>query len=80
MRKRLGNYPTVGIAEAIKKSKQISQQIFNGVDPQEQIKADILKMQLGEALRKYYQEELTEINGHRIGTINNIKAIFKVWV
>lgn len=80
LRKRLGNYPTVGIVEAIKKSKQISQQIFNGVDPQEQIKADILKMQLGEALRKYYQEELTEINGHRIGTINNIKAIFKVWV
>ena len=55
LRKHLGNYPIVGVAEAIKKAKQVSQQIFNGIDPQEQIKADILKMQLGEALRKYYQ-------------------------
>ena len=37
-------------------------------------------MQLGEALRKYYQEELTTANQHRNNTIKNIKAIFKVWV
>ena len=79
-RKHLGNYPTVGVVEAIKKAKKLSQQIFDGVDPKEQIKSDILKMQLGEALRKYYQEELTTANQHRNNTIKNIKAIFKVWV
>jgi len=64
----------------IKKAKQISQQVFNGTDPQEQIKSDILKMQLGDAIRKYYVEELTEANRHRQNTIKNIKAIFKVWI
>ena len=39
-----------------------------------------MKIQLGEAIRKYYKEELTEVNQHRSGTIKNIKAIFKVWI
>jgi integrase len=79
-RKHLGNYPVVGVVEATKKAKQLSQQLFNGIDPKEQIKADIMKIQLGEAIRKYYKEELTEVNQHRAGTIKNIKAIFKVWI
>ena len=37
-------------------------------------------MQLGEALRKYYEEELTETNQHRPNTIKHIKAVFKVWI
>ncbi len=80
LRKHLGNYPVVGVAEALKKAKHVSQQVFNGTDPQEQIKSDILKMQLGDAIRKYYIEELTEANRHRNSTIKNIKAIFKVWI
>ena len=43
-------------------------------------KSDILKMQLGEALKNYYIDELTEANRHRPSTIKNIKAIFKVWI
>ena len=39
-----------------------------------------MKMQLGEAIKNYYAEELTEANRHRPKTIKNIKAIFKVWV
>ena len=78
--KRLGNYPHVGLIEAHKKAKQLAQNIFNGIYPEEQEKSDILKMQLGEALKNYYIDELTEANRHRPSTIKNIKAIFKVWI
>ncbi len=37
-------------------------------------------MQLGEALKKYYQEELTTSIDIGQRTIKNIKAIFKVWI
>ena len=77
---RLGNYPHVGLVEAHKKAKQLAQNIFNGIYPEEQEKSDILKMQLGEALKNYYIDELTEANRHRPSTIKNIKAIFKVWI
>ena len=79
-RKKLGNYPDVGVVEAHKKAKKLSIKIEDGLDPRSVEKADILKMQLGEALRKYYQEELTTANQHRLNTIKNIKAIFKVWI
>ena len=79
-RKKIGNYPAAGVNEAIRKAKILSSTIFNGADPKEQIKSDILKMQLGDAIRKYYVEELTEANRHRQNTIKNIKAIFKVWI
>ena len=79
-RKRLGNYPHVGLIEAHKKAKQLSQNIFNGIYPEEQEKSDIMKMQLGEALKNYYIDELTEANRHRPSTIKNIKAIFKCWI
>ena len=78
--KRLGNYPHVGLVEAHKKAKQLAQNIFNGIYPEEQEKSDIMKMQLGEALKNYYIDELTEANRHRPSTIKNIKAIFKVWI
>lgn len=80
LRKKLGNYPGVGVVEALKKAKKLSIKIEDGLDPRAMEKADILKMQLGEALRKYYQEELTTANQHRPNTIKHIKAIFKVWV
>ena len=78
--KRLGNYPHVRLVEAHKKAKQLAQNIFNGIYPEEQEKSDIMKMQLGEALKNYYIDELTEANRHRPSTIKNIKAIFKVWI
>ena len=78
--KRLGNYPHVGLVEAHKKAKQLAQNIFNVIYPEEQEKSDIMKMQLGEALKNYYIDELTEANRHRPSTIKNIKAIFKVWI
>ena len=79
-RKSLGNYPVVGVVEAIKKAKKISQQIFDGIDPNEQMKSDILKMQLGEALRVYYRDELTESNQHESTTIKTIKSTFGPWI
>jgi len=38
--KRLGNYPHVGLVEAHKKAKQLAQNIFNGIYPEEQEKSD----------------------------------------
>ena len=35
-----------------------------------------MKMQLGEAIKNYYAEELTEANRHRPKTIKNIKKQF----
>jgi integrase len=79
-RKKLGNYPAVGVVEANKKARQIATQIFNGVDPREEQKSDVLKMQLGEAIRQYYLNDLTTVNQHRPNTIKNIKAIFGPWI
>ena len=77
-RKNLGKYPTVGVVEAIKKAKIISGQLFEGNDPKEQIKSDILKMQFGEALRKYFEE--LSLSQTAKGTIKSIKATFKPWI
>jgi len=79
-RKKIGNYPVVGVVEAVKRAKELSTKIFNGEDPKETEKADILKMQLGEVIRSYYQEELTTTNQHEPTTIKNIKATFGPWV
>ena len=79
-RKSLGTYPVVGVVEALKKAKQLSQQIFDGIDPREQIKSDIMSMQLGEALKIYYQNDLTETNQHETNTIKSVKATFGPWV
>ena len=37
-------------------------------------------MQLGDAIRRYYQEELTTINQYRPSTIKGIKATFGPWI
>ena len=37
-------------------------------------------MQLGDSIRKYYEEELTTINQYRPSTIKGIKAIFGPWI
>ena len=79
-RKTIGNYPVIGVVEALKRAKELSTRIYNGEDPKEDKKSDILKMQLGEALKNYYIESLTEANRHRPSTIKNIKAIFKCWI
>ena len=79
-RKRLGNYPIVGVVEAIKRAKAEADKIFKGEDPKEQIKSDLLKLQLGDAIRKYYQEELTSINQYRPSTIKGIKGTFGPWI
>jgi integrase len=79
-RKKLGTYPTVSVVEAIKRAKIEADKIFKGEDPKEQIKSDLLKLQLGDAIRKYYQEELTTINQYRPSTIKGIKATFGPWI
>ena len=79
-RKKIGNYPTISVTAAVKRAREISEKIYAGVDPKEQEKVDLLKMQLGEALRSYYQEELTTVNGHAETTIKGIKATLGPWV
>ena len=79
-RKRLGNYPTVSIVEATKKAKSESLKIFNGQDPREAEKSELLELQLGEVIRKYYAEELTTVNQYRPATIKGIKAVFGPWI
>ena len=80
IRIKIGNYPHVGVIESIKRAKEEAKKIYEGGDPKETVKKDILKMQLGEALRKYYQEELTTINNHRPDTIKSIKATIAPWI
>ena len=40
----------------------------------------MLKLQLGEAIRTYYAEELTTANQYRPATIKGVKAIFGPWI
>ena len=79
-RKRLGNYPNIGVVEATKRAKELSTKIYNNEDPKEQQKIEILSMQLGDALRSYYQEELTTVNQYAAKTIQGIKATFGPWI
>src|SRR6056300_676598 len=79
-RKKLGNYPSLGVVEATKRAKELSIKIYNGEDPQQTEKAEILKMQLGEVIRSYYQQELTTVNQYAPSTIKGIKATFGPWI
>ena len=79
-RKTIGKYPVIGVVEALKRAKQLATKIYNGEDPREEAKLDILNMQLGEALRSYYREELTTVNQYAPGTIESIKGVFGPWV
>ena len=77
IRIKIGNYPTIGVVESIKRAKEEATKIYKGGDPKEAVKADILKMQLGEALRKYYAEELTTESPN---TVSSVKATINPWV
>jgi len=79
-RKKIGNYPVVGVVEATKRAKDLSTKIYNGEDPKEAEKTDILNMQLGEAIRIYFREELTTVNQYSLKTIQGIKGVFGPWV
>jgi len=79
-RKRLGNYPNIGVVEANKRARELSTKIYNNEDPKEQQKIEILSMQLSDALRSYYQEELTTVNQYAAKTIQGIKATFGPWI
>jgi len=78
--KKLGNYPIVSVVEATKKAKTEALKIFNGQDPRETEKSELLELQLGEVIRKYYAEELTTVNQYRPSTIKGIKAVFGPWI
>jgi integrase len=80
LRKKIGRYPVIGVVEAIKRAKVLSTKIYNGEDPKEAEKIDILNLQLGEAIRNYYREELTTINQYSPKTIEAIKGVFGPWI
>jgi hypothetical protein len=65
-RKKIGNYPVIGVVEATKRAKILSTKIYNGEDPKEAEKIEVLNMQLGEAIRNYYREELTTVNQYSL--------------
>jgi hypothetical protein len=50
------------------------------LDPKEAEKIDILNLQLGEAIRNYYREELTTVNQYSPKTIEAIKGVFGPWI
>ncbi len=79
-RKKIGNYPVVGVTEATQRAKKEATKIYNGEDPKEAEKTDILNLQLGEAIRNYYQDELTTTNQYSQSTIDGIKGVFGPWV
>jgi len=79
-RKKIGNYPVVGVVEATKRAKELSTKIYNGEDPKEAEKTDILNLQFGEAIRIYYRDELTVVNQYSEKTIAGIKGVFGPWV
>ena len=74
-RKCIGKYPAVGVNQALARAKQLSNKIYAGTDPREEEKSEVLKMQLGLAIKSYYSQELTVANQYRPSTIINVKAI-----
>ena len=79
-RKSLGKYPSVGINQANSRAKQIALQIYGGTDPRATEKVEVLKEQLGQSIKKYYKDELTEVNQYRPATIKGVKAHFGPWI
>ena len=80
LRKKIGTYPTIGVTEAFNRAKQLAKDIYDGNDPRSVEKVEILKEQLGPAIRRYYADELTEVNSYRPSTIKNVKAVFGPWI
>jgi len=80
IRKALGTYPVIGVVEAINRAKKISTEIYDGVDPRQTEKIEVLKLQLGTAIKSYYADELTVANQYRPSTIKMVKAIFGPWI
>ena len=70
----------MGVVEAIQRAKAEAIKIYNGEDPKEAVKIDILNMQLGQAIRTYYRDELTTVNQYSPSTIEGIKGVFDPWV
>jgi len=69
VRKKIGTYPVIGVVEATARAKKISKDIYDGVDPRATEIVEVLKLQLGEAIRTYYADELTVANQYRPSTI-----------
>ena len=80
LRKIVGKYPNVGVTEATNRAKKISKEAYEGIDPRQTEKIEVLKLQLGEAIKTYYKEELTTVNQYRPATIKGVKAIFGPWI
>ena len=43
-------------------------------------KVEVLKEQLGQSIKRYYKEELTEVTQYRPSSIKMVKAIFGPWI
>ena len=76
----MGPPTVIAAVEGSKTSEIFSLKIFNGQDPRETEKSELLELQLGEVIRKYYAEELTTVNQYRPSTIKGIKAVFGPWI
>jgi len=51
LRKKLGNFPVVGVVETTRRIKKIATEIYDGVDPRQREKVEVLKLQLGQVIK-----------------------------
>ena len=80
IRKKIGTFPVVGVTEAFNRAKKLAKDIYEGTDPRQTEKIEVLKEQLGQAIKKYYTDELTVVNQYRPSSIKMVKAIFGPWI
>lgn len=80
MRIVVGSFETLSPAKARLRVKEIQSDMFKGKHPTEarrKIKGEPI---LGDAIKSWYELQLTVANGYRKSTIKSVKASLKVWV
>tara|TARA_R100000353_G_scaffold168056_1_gene130402 strand:+ start:116 stop:1471 length:1356 start_codon:yes stop_codon:yes gene_type:complete len=78
---RVGNYPKITIREAELRAKKIDNDLFLGKDPKEKDVTENEKLNLGDGLLKFYDEEFNESSPYYSkATVKGFRAMAKVWI
>ena len=80
MRIVVGSYESLSPAKARLRVKQIQKDMFEGKHPTEARQKIKGEPMLGDAIKSWYELQLTTSNGYRKSTIKGIKASLKVWI
>ena len=76
---RVGNYPKITIREAELRAKKIDNDLFLGKDPKEKDVTENEKLNLGDGLLKFYDEEFNESSPYYSkDTVKGFRAMAKV--